>query len=125
MKEETALYILESGKSITKAAKELGLNINTACRWVNDYKKRHGIIDDNNKPATSEELQKKIKELEKQLKEKDKKINEQKKSLEIEDFRRDMFKYIELFYNRKRRHSYLGYVSPIKYRNEYERRNVA
>ena len=30
MKEETALYILESGKSITKAAKKLGLNINTA-----------------------------------------------------------------------------------------------
>ncbi len=44
---------------------------------------------------------------------------------EIEDFRRDMFKYIELFYNRKRRHSYLGYVSPIKYRNEYERRKIA
>ncbi|PHU38940.1 hypothetical protein CSX02_00390 [Agathobacter ruminis] len=44
---------------------------------------------------------------------------------EIEDFRRDMFKYIELFYDRKRRHSYLEYVSPIKYRNEYERRNIA
>ena len=27
--EEIALYILESGKSITKAAKKLGLNINT------------------------------------------------------------------------------------------------
>ena len=92
MKEETVLYILKSGKSITTAAKELGLNINTACRWVNDYKKKHGIIDDNNKPATSEELQKKIKELEKQLKEKDKKINEQKKSLEIEQERVEILK---------------------------------
>ncbi|MEM7196407.1 MAG: IS3 family transposase, partial [Pseudomonadota bacterium] len=27
------------------------------------------------------------------------------------------FEYIELFYNRRRRHSYLGYVSP----DEYER----
>ena len=38
----------------------------------------------------------------------------------INDFRIDMFRYIEIFYNRKRRHSYLGYVSPIKYRMEYE-----
>ncbi|MCG9740240.1 IS3 family transposase, partial [Shewanella insulae] len=29
-----------------------------------------------------------------------------------------MFEYIEIFYNRKRRHSALGYLSPM----EYERR---
>lgn len=29
MKEETAIYILESGKSITAASKELGINIIT------------------------------------------------------------------------------------------------
>ena len=29
-----------------------------------------------------------------------------------------IFEYIELFYNSKRRHSYLGYISP----NEFERR---
>ena len=34
-----------------------------------------------------------------------------------EQARQSVFKYIELFYNRRRRHSYLGYVSP----NEYER----
>ena len=51
-----------------------------------------GIIDENNKPATSEELQKKIEDLEKQLKEKDKKINEQKKSLEIEQERVEILK---------------------------------
>ena len=38
----------------------------------------------------------------------------------LNDFRFDMFRYVELFYNRKRRHSYLGYVSPIRYRMEYE-----
>jgi putative transposase len=27
----------------------------------------------------------------------------------------DIFEYIELFYNPKRRHSYLGYVSPMKF----------
>ncbi|MBR2294961.1 MAG: IS3 family transposase [Clostridiales bacterium] len=30
--------------------------------------------------------------------------------------RRDMFEYIELFYNRKCKHSYLGYMSPVEYR---------
>jgi len=34
-----------------------------------------------------------------------------------EQARQSVFKYIELFYNRRRRHSYLGYVSP----DEYER----
>jgi putative transposase len=32
-----------------------------------------------------------------------------------------IFEYIEVFYNRQRRHSYLGYLSP----DEYEKRNVA
>jgi putative transposase len=32
-----------------------------------------------------------------------------------------IFEYIEVFYNRQRRHSYLGYLSP----DEYEKKNVA
>ena len=28
----------------------------------------------------------------------------------------DIFEYVELFYNRKRMHSYLGYMSPVEYR---------
>lgn len=38
-----------------------------------------------------------------------------------EEARRDIFTYIELFYNRVRRHSYLGYLSP----EEYERMLLA
>lgn len=34
----------------------------------------------------------------------------------IEDVKRDLFQYIELFYNRKRLHSTLGYMSPVSYR---------
>lgn len=39
-----------------------------------------------------------------------------KKYETIEDVKRDMFEYIELFYNRKRLHSTLGYMSPVEYR---------
>ena len=34
-----------------------------------------------------------------------------------EQAKRSLFEYIELFYNKRRRHSYLDYVSP----DEYER----
>ena len=34
----------------------------------------------------------------------------------IDDVRRDLFYYIEIFYNRKRLHSALGYMSPVAYR---------
>ncbi len=37
------------------------------------------------------------------------------------DAKQSLFEYIEIFYNRQRRHSYLGYISPV----EYERRNAS
>lgn len=37
-----------------------------------------------------------------------------------EEARRSLFEYIEVFYNRQRRHSYLGYLSP----SEYEQANA-
>ena len=39
-----------------------------------------------------------------------------KKYATIEEIRTDIFRYIELFYNRKRLHSSLGYLSPVQYR---------
>ena len=39
-----------------------------------------------------------------------------KKYATIDDVKTDVFRYIELFYNRKRLHSSLGYMSPVEYR---------
>ena len=36
-----------------------------------------------------------------------------------EEARRDIFMYIEMFYNCVRRHSYLGYLSPVEYERKY------
>jgi putative transposase len=38
----------------------------------------------------------------------------------LEAGKKDVFKYIEVFYNRKRRHASLGYVSPVVYEEMYE-----
>ena len=43
----------------------------------------------------------------------------------IDDVRSDLFQYIELFYNRRRRHSVLGYLSPVMYRQLYDAGKVA
>ena len=37
-----------------------------------------------------------------------------------EEAKQDLFKYIELFYNRQRRHAALGYVSPAEFERRYE-----
>jgi putative transposase len=42
-----------------------------------------------------------------------------------DEARKDVFKYIEMFYNRQRRHATLGYVSPAAYEQRYENNEVA
>lgn len=43
----------------------------------------------------------------------------------LEAVKFDMFEYIELFYNRKRMHQSLGYMTPIEYRMSENNRNIA
>ena len=38
----------------------------------------------------------------------------------FDDTKKDIFNYIEMFYNRKRRHASLGYVSPVVYEEMHE-----
>ena len=43
----------------------------------------------------------------------------------MEEVEADMFRYIELLYNRKRLHSVLGYMSLVEYRLKYDDSKVA
>ncbi|MDH5694534.1 MAG: IS3 family transposase [Gammaproteobacteria bacterium] len=43
----------------------------------------------------------------------------------IEEAKSGIFEYIEIFYNRKRRHSALGYKSPARYEQEFEQLGVS
>ena len=91
MREQTAAYIIESGKSATRVAEEMGIDTNTVCRWGRAYRRKHGMptyAEEKGiqaKPAKDGmELKQRIKELERQLKEKDKEIEKQKKKVEEE-----------------------------------------
>ena len=35
-----------------------------------------------------------------------------------QEAKQSLFEYIEVFYNRQRRHSYLGYPSPVEYEKQ-------
>jgi len=39
--------------------------------------------------------------------------------LSVEDARTEIFDYIEIYYNRVRRHSSLGYKSPLRFKTDY------
>lgn len=91
-RERTVKYIFESGKSATSVGEELGIDTNTVCRWVRDYRRKHNMPSyaeekgiKTKPPKDSMELTQRIKDLEKQLKEKDKEL--QKKDKIIADER--------------------------------------
>ena len=45
IRKQTAKFIIESGRSATSVAKEMGIDINTVCKLVREYRK------DNNMPS--------------------------------------------------------------------------
>ncbi len=45
MRNETAAYIIERGKSATSMAEELGIDKNTVCKWVRDYRRKNNLLE--------------------------------------------------------------------------------
>ena len=97
MREQTAKHIIDSGKSATSMAEELGVDINTVCRWVRDYRRDHNMPSwaeskgiQQSRPKTEKDLLLQNRELErenkrivKQLKDEREKVEILKKSLHI------------------------------------------
>jgi len=81
MRTQTAKNIFRSGKTATSVAEELGIDTNTVCRRVRDYRRKY---------------------------------------VTLEEGKSDVFEYVELFYNQKRMHASLGYLSPVEYRLKYD-----
>jgi transposase-like protein len=90
MREQAAKLILSTGKSATSFAEETGIDVNTVCRWVRDYRRKHklptyaeakGIKPKH--PVSERELSQRNKELERELKKKEKLLSEEKEKVEI------------------------------------------
>lgn len=90
MREQTAKLILSNGKSATSFAEEMGIDVNTVCRWVREYRRKHkmptyaeskGMRPKH--PVSERELMQRNKELERELKHKEKLLAEEKEKVEI------------------------------------------
>jgi transposase len=90
MREQTAKFIIESGKSATSVAEEMGIDTNTVCRWVRDHRRKHqmpsyaeekGLKKQTTKKITNEKY--KIKEQEKEIKKLKKALFEEKTKVDI------------------------------------------
>ena len=42
-REQTVKHIFETGKSATRMAEEMGIDTNTVCRWVRDYRRKYNL----------------------------------------------------------------------------------
>ena len=68
----------------------MGIDVNTVCRWVRDYRRKHGMpsyAEEKGivkaKELSDSEQKLKIKELERALKKKEKELQEEKEKVEI------------------------------------------
>jgi len=90
-REQTARHIIETGKSATSMAEELSIDINTVCRWVRDYRKKHDLPTwteerrrrKGNQPKQAPDLVWENKKLVKDLKQKEKLIAELEEEKDI------------------------------------------
>jgi len=90
MREQTAKHIIESGKSATSMAEELGIDTNTVCRWVREYRREHKLPSwteskgiKSSEPQSEKDLLLRNRELERQLEQKEKQLKDEQEKVEI------------------------------------------
>lgn len=83
IRERTAKHIIESGKSATSVAEEMGIDTNTVCRWVRDYRRKNRLPSYAECKGIKQAATKIDKETNKQLKARDKRIRELEEEVEI------------------------------------------
>ena len=90
MREQTVKYILEKNRSATQVAEEMGIDTNTICRWVRDYRRKHNLPSfaetkgmKRAEPKSNTELLYQVKELEREMKKKEKALEDEKEKVEI------------------------------------------
>ena len=83
IRERTARHIIESGKSATGVAEEMGIDINTVCRWLRDYRRKHHLPSYAESKGIKQVSTRIDKEANKQLKARDKRIKDLEEEVEI------------------------------------------
>jgi transposase len=91
MRERTVLHILNSGKSATAVAEELGIDTNTVCKWVREYRRKNNLpspivaktIERATRVQDPGDMKRKLREIENRLKQKEKELIEERENVEI------------------------------------------
>jgi transposase-like protein len=83
LRDRTAKHIIESGKSATGIAEEMGIDTNTVCRWVRDYRRKNHMPSYEQSKGIKKVTDHYDKEVNKQLKERDKRIRNLEEEVDI------------------------------------------
>jgi transposase-like protein len=83
IRERTAKHIIESGKSATSISEELGIDKNTVCRWVRDYRRKNHMPSYEESKGIKRVTNSREKESNKQLKERDRRIRNLEEEVDI------------------------------------------
>ena len=82
-REKVVRFIMESGKSATSVSEEMGLDKNTVCRWVRDYRRAQGMPTYAEEKHLNNTKSKKERDYKRELKAKTKRIQELEEEVEI------------------------------------------
>ncbi|WP_151736163.1 transposase [Paenibacillus tengchongensis] len=125
-KRQTVKFIQEQTKTLGELAEELGIPKSTLHQWMGQYRELK------NEPAASID---RVRDLEAEIKDacidswhsilKKELIYCNPKFKTREQAYNATFQYIEFYYNRKRMHSALGYLSPARFAEQFNRKVAA